>query len=162
MGETVLGGKKNRAEKKCQKSVLCLASEFPHIIHGDPLQSANTFPVMTLKTAHSNSLLYRWRWDSGGQAALLHAVMDPLHAGPGASDAPKPDNGSRENLGDLASSLGPILSSVPTVLEIRGGRDFSIQFLHCNKEETEVQEKEALCLRSLVHGRMGSKAEQRT
>lgn len=50
MGESVLGVKENSAGKNilkiCQKSGFRLASEFLRIIHGDSLQSANTFPMM--------------------------------------------------------------------------------------------------------------------
>lgn len=53
-----MGERRTEQEKKCRKkSGICLASVFLHIIEGDSLQSANTFPVMTsgLLTAMSPS-----------------------------------------------------------------------------------------------------------
>lgn len=59
MEESNLGKKKKKKKKNtCQKSGFRLASEILRITHGDPLQSANTFPVMASRL-NSNSLLHR-------------------------------------------------------------------------------------------------------
>lgn len=92
--------RRTEQREKCQKSGFCLASEFLHIIHGDLLQSINTFPGMTSRlflTAASFT-------DGGGSLEVVGSGCgSPSNCGVGPTA--KVMGAGR----DLALSMGPFL-----------------------------------------------------
>lgn len=104
-GSLSLGERRTEQKEHCQKSGFCLASEFLHIVHGDLLQSANTFPVMTSRPLTATASLT----DGGGSLGLGGKPLSMcywIHS---------QDKGSRERPGFKCGSF--LSLGVPRVLE---------------------------------------------
>lgn len=69
--------RRTEQREKCQKSGFCLASEFLHIIHGDLLQSVNTFPGMTSRLFLTAASFTDGGGGGVGAVAPQTVVLDP-------------------------------------------------------------------------------------